>query len=151
MRRSRAAWIAGVVAVLLAATWLLSRRGRAAHPLPAGAAPASPLPAVPGPVVPERSEANSVAAEPPADEPDPVLAAVEDPTVTLAVPAPEPRSWGGDPLEPATRPTPAREPRPPVDPGATIEQPLPTWARVAIVGTALLAFFAVSLIATKQV
>lgn len=31
------------------------------------------------------------------------------------------------------------------------EQPLPTWARVAIVAVALLAFFAVSLIATKQV
>lgn len=150
MRRSRAAWIAGVVAVLLAATWLLSRRGRAAHPLPSGAAPASPLPAVPGPVVPERSEANSVAAEPPAGEPEPVLASVEDPTVTLAVPAPEPRSWGGDPLQPATRPAPVRGARP-ADPGATIEQPLPTWARVAIVGTALLAFFAVSLIATKQV
>lgn len=31
------------------------------------------------------------------------------------------------------------------------EQPLATWARVAIVAVALLAFFAVSLIATKQV
>ena len=31
------------------------------------------------------------------------------------------------------------------------EQPLATWARVAIVVVALLAFFAVSLIATKQV
>lgn len=31
------------------------------------------------------------------------------------------------------------------------EQPLPTWARVAIVAVALIAFFAVSLIATKQV
>ena len=31
------------------------------------------------------------------------------------------------------------------------EQPLATWIRVAIVGVALLAFFAVSLIATKQV
>jgi cytochrome oxidase assembly protein ShyY1 len=31
------------------------------------------------------------------------------------------------------------------------EQPLATWARLAIVAVALLAFFAVSLIATKQV
>lgn len=31
------------------------------------------------------------------------------------------------------------------------ERPLPTWVRVAIVTVALLAFFAVSLIATKQV
>src|SRR4051794_11670121 len=31
------------------------------------------------------------------------------------------------------------------------EQPLATWARVAIIAVALLAFFAVSLIATKQV
>jgi hypothetical protein len=33
----------------------------------------------------------------------------------------------------------------------TDEQPLATWARVAIVVVALVAFFAVSLIATKQV
>lgn len=32
-----------------------------------------------------------------------------------------------------------------------VEAPLPTWVRVAIVGAALLAFFAVSLIATKGV
>lgn len=31
-----------------------------------------------------------------------------------------------------------------------VEQPLPGWVRVGIVMTALLAFFAVSLIATKQ-
>lgn len=31
------------------------------------------------------------------------------------------------------------------------EQPLPTWVRLGIVAAALLAFFAVSLIATKQV
>jgi hypothetical protein len=45
---------------------------------------------------------------------------------------------------------------PPVDvelshPVEEVEQPLATWARVAIVAIALLAFFAVSLIATKQV
>ena len=34
---------------------------------------------------------------------------------------------------------------------ADSEQPLATWARVAIVALALVAFFAVSLIATKQV
>jgi hypothetical protein len=38
-----------------------------------------------------------------------------------------------------------------VDPVEDNEQPLATWARVAIVAIALLAFFAVSLIATKQV
>jgi hypothetical protein len=31
------------------------------------------------------------------------------------------------------------------------EKPLPTWVRVAIIAVALVAFFAVSLIATKQV
>jgi hypothetical protein len=36
------------------------------------------------------------------------------------------------------------------DPEPT-EQPLPTWVRVAIVGAALVAFFAVSLIATRNV
>jgi hypothetical protein len=38
-----------------------------------------------------------------------------------------------------------------VDPVEDDEQPLATWVRVAIVAVALLAFFAVSLIATKQV
>jgi len=46
---------------------------------------------------------------------------------------------------PATSPLPATAP---VD---TAEPPLPTWVRVAIVGVALVAFFAVSLIATKGV
>ena len=39
---------------------------------------------------------------------------------------------------------------PPVGQTQTGEQPLPTWARVAIVGAALLAFLAVSMIATRS-
>ncbi|MFN2524260.1 MAG: hypothetical protein ABR614_13240 [Mycobacteriales bacterium] len=35
-------------------------------------------------------------------------------------------------------------------PSAEDEQPLPTWVRMAIVGAALLAFLAVSLIATRN-
>jgi hypothetical protein len=38
-----------------------------------------------------------------------------------------------------------------VDPMADDEQPMATWARLAIIAVALVAFFAVSLIATKHV
>ena len=48
--------------------------------------------------------------------------------------------------ESAVHTQPAVELRPDAD-----EQPLPTWVRLAIVGVALLAFLAVSLIATKSV
>ena len=61
------------------------------------------------------------------------------------VAAPEPRSWDGTPSA-ARR---GASPEPPRD--ADRELPLPTWVRLSIVGLALLAFFAVSLIATKQV
>jgi hypothetical protein len=52
-----------------------------------------------------------------------------------------------------------RPPPPPPPPAGTVapestepvEQPLPTWVRLGIVAAALLAFFAVSLVATKQV
>jgi hypothetical protein len=110
MSRSRAAWLAGAVAVLLAAAVLLLRMRRA-DPEPVVATPA-PVPLPPAPVLsPER-------------------AAAEVSVQVVAEPLP---------VEPAPR---QHEP---------VERPLPTWVRVGIVVVALLAFFAVSLIATKQV
>ena len=51
----------------------------------------------------------------------------------------------------APAPAPARALRPvPAPQAETGEQPLPTWVRVAIVAAALLAFFAVSMIATRS-
>lgn len=57
---------------------------------------------------------------------------------------------------PAPRVLPAAAPAAPTAPAAppaqaaTGEQPLPTWVRVAIVAAALLAFLAVSMIATRS-
>lgn len=50
-------------------------------------------------------------------------------------------------------PVPEQSPEPAVavEPVEPVEPPLPTWMRAAIVAVALLAFFAVSLIATKGV
>ncbi|MCW2573418.1 MAG: hypothetical protein JWO88_3476 [Frankiales bacterium] len=61
-------------------------------------------------------------------------------------------------LPPSPAPTAAAlaEPAPPVVAGeataaSAAERPLPTWVRATIVAAALVAFFAVSLIATKRV
>jgi hypothetical protein len=62
---------------------------------------------------------------------------------------PEPRSWSGSRAVPARTPPPA--PVPAGDAATDVEEPLPTWVRAVIVVAALMAFFAVSLIATKQV
>lgn len=68
--------------------------------------------------------------------------------------APAPAAMTPPPAGPATKvvrsaPTPPAEPD--VQPQAeTTEQPLATWVRVAIVAAALLAFLAVSMIATKD-
>ena len=51
------------------------------------------------------------------------------------------------PLAPSPAPAPAAIPAPQVETG---EQPLPTWVRVGIVAAALLAFLAVSMIATRS-
>jgi hypothetical protein len=93
-------WIATVVAVALALSYFVARRGRAATPV--AVAPVAALP--PGPALP----------------------------AALAEPAPP--AVAGD------------------APGAAAaEGPLPTWVRATIVAAALVAFFAVSLIATKRV
>lgn len=69
-----------------------------------------------------------------------------EPPVEPVVPPVRPLEPPDEPIEPPIRPV---EPTPePIEPP---EPPLPTWARVGIVAAALLAFFAVSLIATKQV
>lgn len=113
MSRSRAAWLAGAVAVLLAAAYLLNRRQRTPA-LAAAVTPPAPASAVRVPAAPEPA-------------------------------APEPRSWDGGPGSGhrVAMPEPTRD--------DDHELPLPTWVRLSIVGLALLAFFAVSLIATKQV
>jgi hypothetical protein len=75
--------------------------------------------------------------EVPVEAPPVAAAAPVVPAVPVA-PAPRDTSWSDVPERTVT----ATEP---------VESPLPTWARVAIVGVALVAFFAVSLIATKGV
>ena len=70
------------------------------------------------------------------------------PPVAVAVPRTDQGAGGARPaalVEP-TLPVAADDP-----PAAAAEGPLPTWVRVTIVAAALLAFFAVSLIATKRV
>jgi protein TonB len=138
MTRRRAAWIAAVVAVLLGASYLLTKR-RAVEPAVPVAAPVPPSPPTPVPTV----EAPAPVVEEAPTDPEPA------PTAPLKVTKPEPRSWG------STRAVPARTPPPaPVDTAAAagdVEEPLPTWIRVGIIAAALIAFFAVSLIATKQV
>ena len=75
--------------------------------------------------------------------------------------APPVAPWAPDPgplsvaAPPATPPAAAAPPAP-VAPAAApapevVEQPLPMWVRVTIVAAALVAFFAVSLIATRNV
>jgi hypothetical protein len=147
MTRRRAAWVAAVVAVLLGATYLLTRRSRPVE-LPVVPARPEPLP------TPAQVEPEPVA---PVPETEPVVEPVVEPadepapTATLPVEQRVPQSWDGGRVVPA-RPAP---PAPAVEPSGQAaeesEEPLPTWVRLSIVAAALLAFFAVSLIATKQV
>jgi hypothetical protein len=97
--------------MLLAAAYVLRRRGRSAQPLPAASPP-------------------------------PAAAAVRAPAPAEIAPAPPPPLEEAEINEPAAHTTGAVEEN---------ERPLATWARVTIVVVALLAFFVVSLIATKQV
>jgi hypothetical protein len=110
MTRRRAAWIAAVVAVALAAGYFVLRRARAITPV--ALAPSAPLPPVAVAGATPGSDQGAAAAP---------RAALVEPTPTT----------------------------PPAAAGA--EGPLPAWVRVTIVAAALLAFFAVSLIATKRV
>jgi hypothetical protein len=125
MNRNRAIWVAAVTAVLLAAGYLLMMRRRSG---PAAGPAGLPFTAPPHPITPPA---------PPID-----VAAPEPTTSELAAEAPE--------QPPAVKPTPAVEPKP-VRAPIEVEAPLPGWARAAIIVAALLAFFAVSLIATKNV
>ncbi len=142
MTRRRAAWIGGVVAILLAATYLLTRRG-SRTPEPAAVVLAPPAPPAP---------AGAVTAAVPMSPPPPPLSAGSTPTATTPVvdAEPEPRSWGTARAVPARTP-PTAPGEPAAQEAPMFEQPLATWLRVSIIAVALLAFFAVSLIATKQV
>jgi hypothetical protein len=122
MSRPRAAWLAVTAALLLVAGYVVLHRRRAPQPV-------QPVPAVPDTVVRAATPA------PVAPEPLP-LTAQPQPT---AVPA---AAEVAEVAEPA--------PPPVVDDATESEAPLPAWARAAIITAALLAFFAVSLIATKH-
>lgn len=141
MSRRKAAGLAALVALLLAATYLLTqRRGRGPEPVPAAPPTLVPTPPTVLKVDPSAPEV----AVPPA-ETDPKPAPRKKP---------EPRSWGTSRGVLAPTPPTAPPPAPVVAAavqGDAVEQPLPTWLRFSIVAAALLAFFAVSLIATKQV
>jgi hypothetical protein len=137
MTRRKAALLGGSLAVLVAGIYLLLRRRRTA-PLPspqpvAPMRPAAPVAPATEPAEPEHA-ADSVTIE----TPPPVAAATKSPA----------RSWGGRAVPARTPPAPAADAAPAAEP---VEQPLPTWVRLGIVAAALVAFFAVSLIATKQV
>lgn len=78
----------------------------------------------------------------------------------VIAPAPVVAPWAPDPgpapvtapvAAPVVAPVAAAAPPVAVPPQPDGEQPLPTWVRFAIVGAALVAFFAVSLIATRNV
>jgi len=140
MTRRRAALLAALVALLLTATYLLTRRGHSATEQ------LELAPTVPDiPAVPPSSRETAQAAAPDVEELD--LAAPARPSARR--PAEPPRSWGTTRAVPLPTPTPLGEPA--TAPAEHVEEPLPTWVRVCIVAAALLAFFAVSLIATKQV
>ena len=135
MSRRKAAWAGGVALLVLVVAYVLSRRA-------GGAAPLAPATATPVPLVePVVEEPATVTQETPVPE-----GAVPEPTTAPPRVVP-PRSWGGG------RAVAARTPPAPAEAAAaqTVEQPLPTWVRLSIVAAALLAFFAVSLIATKHV
>ncbi|MDT7545496.1 MAG: hypothetical protein QOE99_1606 [Actinomycetota bacterium] len=144
MTRRRAALLGGSLAILVAGIYLLLRRRRAAPALPAPAPLPLPQPAASvrpaEPVVPvtEVAEPERVADTVTIETPPPVAAATKSP----------PRSWAGRAVPARTPPSPAVDAALADEP---VEQPLPTWVRLGIVVAALVAFFAVSLIATKQV
>lgn len=75
-----------------------------------------------------------------AAQPEPLAPWAPDPGPTAVATAPS------EPQESSVQTQPVVELRTEAD-----EQPLPTWVRLTIVGVALLAFLAVSLIATKTV
>ena len=156
MTRRRAALLAAVVAMLLGAAYLLSRRGHAAVELP-DLTPRTPeTPAVP-PSPRETADAAAPGQTAPVEAPG--AAAPEEDSPTAPLPArlvapagrtnEPPRSWGTGRAVPARTPAPILEPV--AEPAHSSEEPLPAWVRAAIVAAALVAFFAVSLIATKQV
>lgn len=144
MTRRRAALLGGSLAVLVAGIYLLLRRRRTAAALPGPA----PLPS-PQPIAPARPAAPVVPVTA-VTEPKPAADTVtmETPPPAAAAPKSPPRSWGGRAVPARTPPAPAVDAAPADE---AVEQPLPAWVRVGIVAAALVAFFAVSLIATKQV
>lgn len=141
MTRSRALGLAAVVLALVWVTGYLLRRraGRSTAPELTPQQPTSPAVTAP-------------AAPPPRAPAPPQTAAVAPPAAAVAPPVPapgpraEPRSWDSGRV-PRTPPRPIAVPQA----GDALERQLPTWLRVLIVAAALLAFFAISLIATKQV
>lgn len=136
MTRRRAALLAAVVALLLGTTYLLTRRRQSLPEL-------VPTPPSVPPIPPSPRQAAEEA------EPTAAIPTQPDAVAPKAAAKPAPRSWGT-----SSRALPARVPpaaQQPVTAAADDEQPLPTWVRAAIVAVALVAFFAVSLIATKQV
>lgn len=156
MSRRRAAWVAAVVAVLLGATYLLVRRG-SRHPAPVASPPPKPaVPATPPPAAPSPAPTPAVHDKPAPSTPaapvelgvDGTPADMPATTAALSVDPVTPRSWGGGRTGRRRAPS---TPREPAEQTAPVEQPLPAWLRASILVVALLAFFAVSLIATKQV
>lgn len=139
MTRRRAALLAAVVAVLLGATYLLTRRGQSAPELVPSTPPVPPVPPSPREVAEAEAE--------PTTEALPIADAA--PVVPVRSKRSERRSW--DAARPLPAPPVAAPAVMPATAVADAEQPLPTWVRLAIVAAALVAFFAVSLIATKQV
>jgi hypothetical protein len=136
--------LGGALAVLVAGVYLLLRRRRTTPALPA------PLPS-PQPVAPVRpAAAAAVVPVSEVTEPKPTRDTVSIETTPPVAPATKspPRSWGGRAVPARTPPAPAADAASAAEP---VEQPLPTWVRLGIVAAALVAFFAVSLIATKQV
>jgi hypothetical protein len=166
MSRRSAAWAAAITALLLTAAYLLTRRRRAAPtqpPLAVVRPDAAPTAlAVPEPPAAQASDEDTMPVEVGAS-PEPVPALVETrapmpvpssatepeaPTAPVPTRQVKSRSWQGRarPVLPAEAPTTTAVVTQEAD-----EQPLPTWLRVTIVLAALVAFFAVSLIATKRV
>jgi len=121
--RVRAAWLAVGLLVFAALGYVVLRRGSAAAPLPVSAPLPTRAPALPR--VTTAPPAVSPLVEDPVDEPVVARASVDDPEPVIGAELAAPVSAD--------------------------EKPLATWARVAIVVVALMAFFAVSLLATKRV
>ncbi|GAC1608016.1 MAG: hypothetical protein NVS3B26_03220 [Mycobacteriales bacterium] len=162
MSRRRSALLAAAVALLLGATYLLTRRGQPAATGPDASASTPHVPAMPpspretaATVAPaadahgaEALGAEALGAEALEAE-APTAALPAGPAAVAAESSEPPRSWGAGRGVPAHSPATTSEPVAVPRDGA--EEALPTWIRAAIVAAALVAFFAVSLIATKQV